>query len=84
MNALRKMHTWVVAWGDVARTVVTRRDHQIRLGIAKRRSPRKAAPPGPIPVVVVPPPAAAPVIAPVASLAARAATDDEAPPSRAA
>lgn len=40
LEALRKIHAWITAWSEVARTVVSRRDHQIRLGIAKRR-PRK-------------------------------------------
>ena len=35
--AVRKMYAWVTAWSEVARTVVTRRDHLIRLGLAKRR-----------------------------------------------
>ena len=34
---LRKIHAWLTAWTEIARTVITRRDHLIRLGIAKRR-----------------------------------------------
>jgi hypothetical protein len=40
LDALRKIHAWVGAWSEIARTVITRRDHLIRLGIAKRRSPK--------------------------------------------
>ena len=34
----RRMHAWVTAWSEIARTAVERRDHLIRLGIAARRS----------------------------------------------
>ena len=36
----RRMHAWVTAWSEIARTMLVRRDHRIRLGIATRRSGR--------------------------------------------
>lgn len=54
IDVLRKIYAWVTAWSDIARTVITRRDHQIRLGIAKRRSAKAKT------VVVATPPVAAP------------------------
>ncbi len=41
-EVLRKIHAWVTAWSEMARTVVTRRDQMIKLGIAKRRPRAKA------------------------------------------
>jgi hypothetical protein len=49
LDALRKVYAWLLSWTDIARTVVTRRDHLIRLGLAKRRAPKSKKP------VVVPP-----------------------------
>lgn len=40
LDGLRKIDAWLSAWIDMARTVITRRDQLIRLGIVKRR-PRK-------------------------------------------
>ena len=58
--ALVAVYEWVQDWTDCARTVITRRDQLIRLGIGKRR-PRKqdVAPapeptPSPAPIVVTP------------------------------
>ena len=65
IEALRKMHAWVTAWTEMARTVITRRDQLIRLGIARRR-PHKGKN-----VIVTPP---APVVAPVAPPVAVPAT----------
>ena len=63
--ALLAVYEWVQDWTDCARTVITRRDQLIRLGIGKRRSRKTdaqpAAPPPPAPIVatpVVPPDAA--------------------------
>jgi hypothetical protein len=57
-EVLRRIHAWITAWSEMARTVITRRDQMIRLGLAKRR-PRKGKS-----AVVAPSPVAAP--APVA------------------
>jgi hypothetical protein len=38
LDVLRKIHAWITAWSEMARTVITRRDQMIRLGIAKRRA----------------------------------------------
>ena len=54
IDVLRKIYAWVTAWSDIARTVITRRDHLIRLGIAKWRSAKGKT------VVVATPPVAAP------------------------
>jgi hypothetical protein len=72
-ETLRKIHVWVTAWSEMARIVITRRDQLIRLGIAKRRSQRAAAP------VVTPAP-----VAPVPVTPPAAVVNDEAPGSRAA
>lgn len=75
-EVLRKIHVWITGWSDMARTVITRRDQAIKLGIAKRRA-RKAK------AVVVPPvvtpPAPTPTPAP-----APAPSDDSGPNSQAA
>jgi hypothetical protein len=55
LEALRKIHAWVTAWSEMARTVVTRRDQLIKLGIAKRRAPKSKAPVVTPPAVVAPP-----------------------------
>ena len=34
---LRDLHAWLTDWATAARTVITRRDYLIRLGLAKRR-----------------------------------------------
>lgn len=54
-KALIGLRAWFVDWSDMAHSVIKRRDRLIRLGLAKRRSPRnspseaaaKAAPPAP-------------------------------------
>ena len=56
--ALLAMYDWVQDWSECARTVITRRDQLIRLGIGKRRARGVAQPapaPTPAPVVVTPP-----------------------------
>lgn len=40
---LANLRAWYDDWAETARSVVTRRDYLIRLGLAKRRSARKAA-----------------------------------------
>jgi hypothetical protein len=40
-EALLKLKSWYDEWSDVARVVITRRDHLIRLGLAKRKTGRK-------------------------------------------
>lgn len=42
--ALRDLRSWYDDWADMARASIKRRDRLILLGLAKRRSPRKAAP----------------------------------------
>jgi hypothetical protein len=69
-QALRRIYAWLTAWSDVARTVLKRRDYQIRLGIAKRKPRGKKA-------VVAP-------SAPAAPSAPSVAKDDVAPNSHAA
>jgi hypothetical protein len=57
MSALIDVYAWVQDWTDSARSVITRRDHLIRLGIGKRRS-RAVAPvvdPTPLPSPTPPP-----------------------------
>jgi len=85
--ALRKIHAWLTAWSDMARTVITRRDHLIRLGIAKRRARKAKAsvtvtPPAP-PVAPAPSPVPPQVATPVNESATNAA-DEPAPESHAA
>ncbi len=60
--ALTAVYGWVQDWTDCARTVITRRDQLIRLGIGKRRARKQdAAPMPPAPVVTpVPPPVVSP------------------------
>lgn len=88
LAALRRIHAWITAWSEMARTVVTRRDHMIRLGIAKRRAPKVKA-------VVTPPAVARPVAVPPATPVAGvtplapapmsvASVDEQGPESRAA
>ena len=95
IDVLRKDYAWVTAWSDIARTVITRRDHMIRLGIAKRRSAKGKAVVVVTPPVAAPaPPTAAPALpaapapaneAPQLVMAMASRTDDEhAPESRAA
>ena len=86
LDGLRKIHAWLTAWSDMARTVITRRDQLIRLGIAKRR-PRKGSsvvvdPPVTVPTTPAPPPVAGPLAPPDGIVAAEA--DEPAPESRAA
>jgi hypothetical protein len=50
LDALRRIHVWLGSWSDVARTVLTRRDHLIRLGLAARRTSAKGQPPAPPPL----------------------------------
>lgn len=37
-QALRRLHAWYAEWSEVARAVITRRDHLIGLGLARRRN----------------------------------------------
>jgi hypothetical protein len=39
-QTLRELDAWLRDWRETARTLVTRRDYQIRLGLAERRSPQ--------------------------------------------
>jgi hypothetical protein len=60
--ALFELYRWVTDWSDTTRVVITRRDHQIKLGIARRRSKKvkaqpasaPAAPPAPVEEVAPP------------------------------
>jgi len=62
--ALLAVYDWVQDWSDCARTVITRRDQLIRLGIGKRRPRKSDAQPTPQPPV-------APPVAPVLALPAK-------------
>ncbi len=63
LQMLAELRAWYDDWSAAARTIVTRRDHQIRIGIAHRRAKSGSTPPPP-PVVVAPVAAAAPPVAP--------------------
>jgi hypothetical protein len=43
-EALLKLHAWYGEWSEVARAVIKRRDHLIRLGLAKRKKTAKGSP----------------------------------------
>lgn len=43
-EALLRLHAWYGEWSEVARAVIKRRDHLIRLGLAKRKKTTKGAP----------------------------------------
>jgi hypothetical protein len=43
-EALMKLHAWYGEWSEVARAVIKRRDHLIRLGLAKRKKTAKGEP----------------------------------------
>ena len=63
--ALLAIYDWVQDWTDCARTVITRRDQLIRLGIGKRRSRKADAPvvtPAPAPIAVTPVAPSAPAV----------------------
>ena len=83
---LRRIHAWVTAWSEMARTVLTRRDQMIRLGIAKRRPPKAKA--GATPPVAVPPATPVSPVAGITPLAPApmpvASLDEHGPESRAA
>ncbi len=82
-EVLRKIHAWITAWSEMARTVITRRDQMIKLGIAKRRSHKaKGAVTPPAPPVVVAP--ATPAVPAVPALPAAPIQEEVAPESRAA
>lgn len=42
---LQKLYAWHNEWSTIARMVLVRRDHQIAIGIAKRRKAKKGEPP---------------------------------------
>ncbi len=52
--ALLAVYEWVQDWSDCARTVITRRDQLIRLGIGKRRSRKSDQVQPPAPVIIPP------------------------------
>jgi len=41
-EAVLKLHAWYGEWSEVARAVIKRRDHLIRLGLAKRKKAAKS------------------------------------------
>ncbi len=49
MAALTELHAWVQDWSDCARSVITRRDQLLRLGIGKRRARDTIVTPQPTP-----------------------------------
>ncbi|HEY8077283.1 MAG TPA: hypothetical protein VIF62_24320, partial [Labilithrix sp.] len=78
------LHAWLQEWSETARTVLTKRDQLIRLGLAKRRrkpsedTVTPAAPP------VATGPAAANTVQPNAAASTASAPIETAPDSRAA
>ena len=52
--ALIGVYDWVQDWTDCARTVITRRDQLIRLGIGKRRQRKQDVAPNPTPAPIIP------------------------------
>ena len=54
--ALASLYAWFSDWSEMARATIKRRDRLIRLGLATRKVPSKAAPPGAAP----PPPSPVP------------------------
>lgn len=77
LATLRKIYAWLTAWSEMARTVVTRRDQLIRLGLAKRRGGGKAkrgGGKGSVAVVSDPP------VVPVAPVAPASPASPVAPP----
>jgi outer membrane biosynthesis protein TonB len=48
-QALRRLRAWYAEWSEVARAVITRRDHLIVLGLARRRNSAEKDPPAPQP-----------------------------------
>lgn len=52
---------WLADWTETARTIISRRDHLILLGLSKRKRSSKAAAEPEQPTVVAPTPAPAPV-----------------------
>jgi hypothetical protein len=46
-EALRKIYAWITTWSEMARTVIKRRDLQIRLGIARPRRTKPRPQPAP-------------------------------------
>jgi len=44
-ETLLALYAWITDWSTSAKTVITRRDHLIRLGIAKRKKGSKTPPP---------------------------------------
>jgi hypothetical protein len=78
-EVVRRMHAWVTAWSDIARTLGLNRDQLIRLGIARRRSRKAKVAPIVVPIGPGPSPApTAPLTAPLI------AEEDPGPRSRAA
>ncbi|HEY1959999.1 MAG TPA: hypothetical protein VGH28_30530 [Polyangiaceae bacterium] len=77
--ALTAVYEWVQDWTDCARTVITRRDQLIRLGIGKRRSRKADAQPTPQPQPAPQPPVVAtPVVPPPPVVPPDAASTDPA------
>jgi hypothetical protein len=54
-NALIALHAWLIDWQECAKSVITRRDLLIRLGIGKRRARKQAIVTPPAPPVVAEP-----------------------------
>jgi hypothetical protein len=56
LGTLRELRAWFDDWSETARTVLVRRDHAIRVGLAHRktRAARTVVTPAPAPVVATP------------------------------
>ena len=70
MAALTEVYEWVQDWSDCARSIITRRDQLLRLGIGKRKA-RSAGVAQPEPTPVPPPVVAQIMTTPIAALPAK-------------
>lgn len=55
IEALRALRAWYADWAETARTVLTRRDHLIRVGLATRKRAQTPTPPVVTPAAPSPP-----------------------------
>lgn len=54
LQALKDLRAWYEDWAEMARLLISRRDHLIRLGLAKRRPPTKPTKPAAKPANAAP------------------------------
>ncbi len=88
LETLRALYTWLMAWSDIARTVIVRRDQLIRLGLAKRRPAQSESASKKARTPVMTPPAApalpTPTPTPSVTPTVTSSLDEHGPGSRAA